>query len=91
MIILDTNVVAVLMGTSKHDVATAWLNRQDPHAPIPHGNHSGPRCATRIARLPAGVAATKLSRMADNLFTSQADRTLMFDIAAADYRHRRRP
>ena len=32
MIILDTNVVAVLMGTSKHDVATAWLNRQDPHA-----------------------------------------------------------
>ncbi|HMS75434.1 type II toxin-antitoxin system VapC family toxin [Gordonia sp. (in: high G+C Gram-positive bacteria)] len=84
MIILDTNVVAVLMGTSKHDVATAWLNRQDPHALF---LTAITRAEVRygIARLPAGSRRDRLSRMADNLFTSQADRTLMFDIAAADY------
>ncbi|GAB04450.1 hypothetical protein GII30_11325 [Gordonia amarae] len=31
MIILDTDVVAVAMGTSAHDAATAWLSLQNPH------------------------------------------------------------
>ncbi len=83
MIILDTNVVAVLMGTSTHDVATAWLNRQDPRALY---LTAITRAEVRygVARLPAGSRRDRLARAADNLFTSQAERTLMFDISAAD-------
>lgn len=83
MIILDTNVVSVLMGTSPDVHVAAWLSRQDAgsiyltavtRAEVRYG----------IARLPTGRRRDVYQQAADRLFDSQLDHTLVFDAGAAD-------
>ncbi len=83
MIILDTNIVSVLMGTSPSREVTAWYTVQDSttiylttitRAEVRYG----------IARLPQGKRRDLYRRAADELFTRQLARTLPFDALAAD-------
>lgn len=83
MIILDTNTVSALMGTSPSRGVTAWYCRQDSTTvyltTITRAEvHSG------IARLPQGKRRDLYRRAADELFTSQLTPTLPFDALAAD-------
>ncbi len=83
MIILDTNVLAVLMGTSSNDGAEGWLRLQDP-AELRITAITRAEVRYGIARLPAGRRRSDYERAADAFFTSQRSRVLAFDAIAAD-------
>ncbi len=83
MIILDTNIVSVLMGTSPSHEVTAWYSRQDSTA-IYLTTITRAEVRYGIARLPQGKRRDLYRRAADGLFASQLARTLPFDALAAD-------
>lgn len=83
MIILDTNVVAVLMGTSRSATAAQWFQQQDPES-IYLTTITRAEVRYGIARLPQGQRRDTYRQAADSFFTSQLDRTLSFGPEAAD-------
>lgn len=82
MIILDTNVVAVLMGTSRNLAAENWLGQNASELHITAITRAEIRYG--IARLPAGRRRNDYERAADAFFTGQRSRILAFGALAAD-------
>lgn len=83
MIILDTNIVSVLMGTNSSQEMTTWYSSQDATA-IYLTTITRAEVRYGIARLPQGKRRRLYQRAADELFTSQLAHTLAFDARAAD-------
>lgn len=83
MIVLDTNVVSVAMGTAVDASVTDWLSRQNARslfitaitrAEIRYG----------VARLPKGKRRDGITQLAERFLSGQRHRTLPFDADAAD-------
>lgn len=83
VIILDTNVVSVLMGTNLSPEVSAWYTHQEP-ASIYITAVTRAEVRYGLARLPQGRRRSVYQHAADAFFTSQLTRTLSFDAAAAD-------
>lgn len=83
MILLDTNVISALMMPEPDPVVASWLAAQDP-ADLALTTVTRAEIRYGLARLPEGARRERLRLAAERFFDSQQERTMPFDVAAAD-------
>jgi toxin FitB len=83
MIVLDTNVVAELMGPAPNATVIAWL-RAHPARQLVTTAITVAEVRYGIARLPAGPRRRALAASADEAFDTFAEQILPFDLDAAN-------